>query len=153
MTNLIGELGGLTMQVSQSPYELVGDAYVSDGLLYSSESGVVVKAMGPYSITVHGYIAMTGVTFSSGLAVPSRCDWRGIIMEYKDQSVFYGNRIAHALVAVEVIGYGSRGGVRDNDIFSTEIGLFVCGLEELHMHSTNRIRQCGSGMFVDYRGF
>lgn len=153
MPNLAGEIGNLTMQLTQSPYDLVGDAWVSEGLLWSSEPGVVVRAMGAYQVAVQGYIAMSGVKFSSGMAVPARCDWRGIVMVYRPESVFTGNEIRHALIGVEVVGYGPRDGVRDNDIFSSEIGMFVWGLDELHTYSANRVRQCGSGMFIDHRGF
>lgn len=154
MPDLVGEIGGVTMLAAQSPYNLVGDAWVSEGSLFSSESGVQVLAMGAYGINVQGYIAISGVNFSSGLVSPGIGDWKGIVMVYRPESVFMYNTVRHAIVAVEVVGYGPRGGVRDNLIRNCPgIGLFVCGLDEQMQHSANSIYSCGSGMFVDYRGF
>lgn len=142
------------MSAALSPYNLIGDARVSEGSLFSSESGVQVHAMGPYKIDVQGHIAMVGVNFSSGLASPAPGDWRGIVMVYRPEDVFYGNTVRHAIVAVEVVGYGPRGGVQANSIYNCPgIGLHICGYDETPQHSANKIWSCGSGMFVDYRGF
>lgn len=154
MPDLSGEIGGLTMVSGIGDYHMIGDCWVSESLLWSSEPGVVVQAMGQYGITVHGFVAMSGVKFSSGQAVPAVGDWRGIVMVYRPENVFIGNQVRHAIVAVEVVGYGPRGGVQDNFIRDCPgIGLFVCGYDEEALHSGNEIWSCGSGMFVDYRGF
>lgn len=92
-----GELGGMTLTPAGNPHYLVGDAWVSTGLTFVSQPGVVIKATGYFRITVNGIIKMTGTELTSAQVVPAKGDWYGLEIQYWDaQSTISGSTIHYA---------------------------------------------------------
>jgi len=84
VTDLSGELGGLTLTHAGNPHYLIGDAWVSTGLTFITQSGVVIKATGYFKITVNGTIKMTETELTSNQAVPAKGDWYGLDIQHWD---------------------------------------------------------------------
>jgi hypothetical protein len=77
LTDLSGELGGMNLTHAGNPYHLVGDAWVSTGQTFASQSGVIIKADGYFKITVNGIIQIDGTLLTSNQAVPAPGNWFG----------------------------------------------------------------------------
>jgi len=108
MTNISGELGGITLDPSGNPYNLVGDAVVSSGLTSVMVDGVIVKATGYYRITVKGKVQWSGAALISNEDVPKAGDWWGVeIQHWDDQSEIEGCTILHTTYALIVNEQGA----------------------------------------------
>lgn len=96
LTNISGELGGMTLTHAGNPYHLVGNAWVSTGLTFASQSGVIIKADGYFKITVNGIIQIVGTEMTSNQAVPAKGDWFGLdIQNWDPNSYINGGSIIH----------------------------------------------------------
>lgn len=87
MTDISGELGGITLTPAGNPYKLIGDAWVSTGLTSTITEGTIIKATGYFRITVNGKVNWSGASFISDQVTAEPGDWWGIdIQHWDDQS-------------------------------------------------------------------
>lgn len=101
MTNISGELGGITLTSAGNPYYLVGDAVVSSGLTSIIQKDVIIKATGYYKITVKGIVQWSGAFLISNQATPKAGDWWGVdIQHWDDQSQIEECTIWHSTYPV-----------------------------------------------------
>ena len=107
LTDLSGELGGMTLTPAGNPHYLIGDAWVSTGLTFIGQKGVTIKATGYFRITVNGIIQLSKVELTSDQAVPAQADWWGVDIETWDPT----SDISDCTIHYAVFGLGFKTGV------------------------------------------
>jgi hypothetical protein len=88
MTSLSGERTA-DITLGGSPYVMRGDVTIPDGANVTIESGVEIFVKGDYVFKVEGQLDARGmedafITFTSGLTMPDRGDWKGIWLDGAD---------------------------------------------------------------------
>lgn len=74
----------MTLGAAGNPHYLVGDAWVSTGLTFTTGTGVVIKATGYFKITVNGIVVWDETEFTSNMSPQAPGDWWGIDIQHWD---------------------------------------------------------------------
>ena len=99
MTDISGELGGLTMSAGVD-YHMVGDSWVSPEQTWSGESGAVMTVDTPCRVDVSGYIAMSACKFHMNTESPKSGFLKVYIWGYKAENRIENMDFSPAMVDI-----------------------------------------------------
>lgn len=125
MTDIAGELGGMSLTPAGNPYHLVDDAWVSFGTVFEAQPGTEIYVTGYYEIRIFGIIISHGTKYASAQPDPTKGDWAGIRFENLDPSSEFGaNEVRDASYGLWWNASHESIGMSGNQIYSNNVGLF-----------------------------
>lgn len=94
------------MSAGLGDYHMVGDSWVSPGLVWSSEPGVRMIVDQPCRIDISGYVSISGCRFDMNIEPPGRYGFLTIhIWGYKAENQLANIDMSPACVEVITEGY------------------------------------------------